>query len=188
MPDELKKFLSNELEELRKNKIRAGALVACVVFLLIYCIMDDSRDEEISLNEPPITDAPPVTKDLPAKPLPVTKNSDGVTLVMGATADALIVADPFAGEDKPTPAPPAKSSAPVAPAAPTGIKPPPTSKPQEIILTGTAISGERKTAMFLRGKETIFLSIGEQIDGRQIVDITPDFVTFADSSRIYVQN
>ena len=187
MPDELKKFLSRELEELRQNKIRAGALVACVVFLLIYCVMDDSsRNEEISLNEPTVTDAPPVTKDLPAKPLPVTKNSDGVTLVMGANADALTVADPFAGEDKPTPAPPTKISAPV---APIGIKPPPMPKPQEkIILTGTAISGERKTAMFLRGKETIFLSIGDQIDGRQIVDITPDFVTFADGSRMYVQN
>lgn len=188
MPDELKKFLSRELEELRQNKIRAGALVACVVFLLIYCVMDDSpRNEEISLNEPtaPTETASPVTKDLPAKPLPVTKNSDGVTLVMGANADALTVADPFAGEDKPTPAPPTKISAPV---APIGIKPPPIPKPQEIILTGTAISGERKTAMFLRGKETIFLSIGEQLDGRQIVDITADFVTFADGSRIYVQN
>lgn len=188
MPDEIKKFLSRELEELRQNKIRAGALVVCVIFLLIYCFMDNSsRGEEIPLNEPTAINAPPATKDLPAKPLPVTKTSDGVTLVMGANADALTVADPFAVEEKKNSATPStKISKPVAPIT---TQPPTIPKAQEkIILTGTAISSDRKTAMFLRGKETVFLSIGEELNGRKIVDITPDFVTFADGSRMYVDN
>ena len=187
MPDELKNFLNRELEELRQNKIRAGALVACLIFLLAYCFIDDdSHTEEISLNEPTKIDSQPVTKDFPTKPLPVTKNFDGVTVVIGANADALTVSDPFAGEEKSTQ--PTKPVAPTVPVAQITIQPPTIPKPQEkIILTGTAISGDNKTAMFLRGKETIFLSIGEEINGQQIIDITPDFVTFADGKRIYVE-
>ena len=68
---------------------------------------------------------------------------------------------------------------------PIVIQPPPQlveqPKPKEkIILTGTAISGESKTAMFLRGKETLFLTIGDEIGGRKISDITRDAVIFAD--------
>jgi len=54
-------------------------------------------------------------------------------------------------------------------------------------LTGTAISGENKIAMFLRGNETLFLTIGEEIGGRKISDITPDFVTFEDGAKVFFQ-
>ena len=182
MPDELKKILQRELEELKQNKIRAIALGVCFVILLIFWISDDtSGGEEIILNETP---PPPVTKDLPVKVLPVEKTPDGVTLVLGANADELFIGDPFAGKEKPKPPPKVEFPPPI-------IFQPPQEKISEpvekIILTGTAISGANKLAMFLRGKETVFLTIGEEIGGKKIFDISPDFVTFEGGEKIFIQ-
>ncbi len=188
--DELKNFLGRELDELKQNKIRAGALGVCLAVLIIFAAIDDTSDgEEILIDEPPLT------KDLPVKVLPVTKSPDGVTKVLGANADALIIGDPFAFEEKPKPPPPQPPpTLPKIPepAPPVVIEPPPEPtieppKPTEpIVLTGTAISGANKTAMFLRGKETVFKTVGEDLDGRLIVDITSEFVTFADGERVQV--
>lgn len=120
---------------------------------------------------------------------------------MGANADRLFIGDPFEVEEKPEPVPeppiiqepppPPLPKIPAAPEQPIVIEPTPEPKieqPKEkILLTGTAISGANKTAMFLRGNETLFLTIGEEIGGRKISDITPDFVTFEDGKRIYFQ-
>lgn len=185
MPDELKKFLQRELDELKKNKIRAVALGVCLAVLLIFWATDsDSDGEEIDLTADV---PPPATKDLPIINLPVEKSPDGVTLVLGANADPLFIGDPFAGEDKPKPPP-----NPVVTPPPVIIQPPPVpEKPAEpkekIILTGTAISGEFKTAMFLRGKETLFLTVGEEVGGKKISDISTDFVTFEDGERVFIQ-
>lgn len=181
MSDELKEFLRRELEELKQNKIRVAAIGVCLVVLIGVWLTDDSpRGEEIDLNTVPAT-APPATKDLPAKPLPVSNAIEGVTPVLGANADVLVIADPFAGVDKPKPPP--------QPVKPVNFQPPPIipQPPHEkVTLTGTAL-GANKTAMFLRGKQTIFLTIGDEINGRQIVDITADFVAFADGGRVYLQ-
>lgn len=194
MPDELKKFLQHELDELKENKVRVIALGVCFVAVLFVWLNDDSsKEKEIKLDEPTTTaDAPPVTKDFPTVSLPVEKSADGVTLVLGANADPIFIGDPFMEKEKP--APPPKVVTP-----PVVIQPPPTplpkipeqTKPQpkeKIILTGTAISGEKKTAMFLRGKETLFLSIGDEIYGKKILDISPDSVTFTDGERLIIRN
>ena len=191
MPDKLKEILQHELEELKQNKIRAIALGVCFVVVFIFWIVDDtSDDEEINLSEPTTTaDAPPLTKDLPVVNLPPEKSPDGVTLVLGANPDPIFVGDPFAGKEKPKP-PPKVVTPPVPPIVfqPPKIPELPPQPPQEkIILTGTAISGANKLAMFLRDKKTIFLTIGEEINGKKISDITPDFVTFADGERVFIQ-
>lgn len=188
MPEELKEILRRELDELKQNKIRVGILAGCVVILLIVSITDDGSDgEEIILDEPP-----PLTKDLPIKTLPVAKSPDGVKIVLGANADRLFIGDPFAVEEKVAPEPPpTPEPTPPLPKIPPPsiiIEPPKPELPKEqIILTGTAISGDNKTAMFLRGNETVFLTVGEEIGGRKISDITSDFVTFDDGERIYFQ-
>lgn len=187
MSDELKKFLQNELDELKQNKIRAIALVVILAVLLILWITDDSSGgEEIILTE-----EPPVTKDLPVTILPVEKNLDGVTIVIGANADELFIGDPFEGVEKPKPPPPPKIPEVIPQIV---IQPPPPPAPQEptepqekIILTGTAISGSNKTAMFLRGEETLFKTVGEEVNGKIISDITSDFVTFKNGERVYIQ-
>ena len=184
MPEEVKEILRRELDELKQNKIRVGILAACVVILLIVWITDGSDGEEIVLTE-----EPPLTKDLPIKTLPVAKSPDGVKIILGATADRLFIGDPFAVEEKVEPEPPPTPPLPKIPPPSIIIEPTPEpEKPKEkIILTGTAISGENKTAMFLRGEETLFLTIGEEIGGRKISEISPDFVTFDDGERIYFQ-
>ena len=182
----MKDFIRHELEELKQNKVRAIALGVCFVVLLIFWATDDSSGgEEIILE-----DEPPLTKDLPVKVLPVEKSPDGVTLVLGANADELFIGDPFAGEDKPEP--PSQVTPPHVPSI--LIQPPPVEQPKQpkqpkdrIILTGTAISGEIKTAMFLRDKETLFLTVGEEIGGKIISDISAEFVTFEDGQRVYLQ-
>ena len=191
MPDELKEILRRELEELKQNKIRVGALAACAIVLLIVAITEDGSDgEEIILDEPP-----PVTEDLPTKIISVPPSPDGVKIVLGATADRIFIGDPFETEEEikfvppPQPATQPAPPLPIIP-APSIPLPPPESKPEpqeQIILLGTAISGENKTAMFLRGNETLFKTIGEEIGGRTISDITPDFVAFTDGRRIYLQ-
>lgn len=199
MPDEFKKILQRELEELQQNKVRAIALGAAFVILLIVWIIDDnSSGEEINLDESITTvDVPTATKDLPVVNLPIEKSSDGVTLVLGANAEPLFIGDPFAGEEKSTPPPKIVQPPENPPVQPILIQPPPPTplpkiieqpKPQEkFILTGTAISGTNKTAMFLRGNETIFLTVGEEIGGKKISDITPDFVIFEDGERVFIQ-
>lgn len=183
MSDELKKWLSRELEEIKRDKFQIIALVIFVIVAVIFWLADYmSRGEDLALNEP-TTSAPPATKDLPVKNLPVVQSVDGVTIVLGADAKPLFIADPFAGAEKPKPV--TKTVAP----PPIVFQPPEIPKPQEsIVLTGTAISGENKTAMFLRGKETIFLTVGDEIDGRKISDITSDFVRFADGSILTIKN
>ena len=189
MPDELKKILQREFDELKKNKIRATALAVCFAVLLIFWITDDSSDgEEINLNEPMITsDEPPATKDLPVKILPVEESPDGVTLALGANADELFIGDPFAGKEKVKNSPPKIVTPPIPPIV---IQPPPLIPEipaEKIILTGTAISDTNKMAMFLRGNETLFKTIGEEINGREIVDISPDFVMFEGGEKIFIQ-
>ena len=198
MPDELKKILQHELDELKENKVRAIALGVCFAALLFYWLIDDSSSEkEIKLNEPPITaDAQPVTKDFPVVSLP-EKSADGVTPILGANPDPIFIGDPFAEKEKPAP-PPKVVTPPETPPSmtqslpkiPEQFKTPEQPKPQKkekIVLTGTAISGANKTAMFLRGKETLFLTIADEIDGKKISDISPDSVTFADGESIFIQ-
>jgi len=109
MLDELKEILRRELDELKQNKIRVGALAVCAIVLLIFAITDDSSDgEEIILEEPP-----PVTKDLPVKILPVTKSSDGVKIVLGANADRIFIGDPFASEEESEIVPPPQPTPPL---------------------------------------------------------------------------
>ena len=181
----MKDFLRHELEELKQNKVRVIALIVCFVAVLVFWIIDDSfSSEEIILN-----DEPPLTKDLPVKVLPVEKSPDGVTLVIGADADELFIGDPFAGEDKPKTT--SQVTPPLVPHILIQPPPQPITQPEQpkerIILTGTAISGEVKMAMFLRDKETLFLTVGEEVGGKKISDISAEFVTFEDGERVYLQ-
>lgn len=199
VPEELKKFLNRELAELRENKIRAIAIGVLFVGLLIYWFMSDEKSEEIILTEEPSVtkDELPVAKDLFVKVSSVEKSPDGVTPVLGANSDTLFVGDPFEVEEKieaePSPPPPVIPPPPIPQITPPVVIQPPSviEKPaapkEQVVLTGVAISGETKMAMILRDKETLFLTVGEEIGGRKIIDITPEFVTLDDGERVYMQ-
>ena len=201
MNDELKtklmEFLRRDLGEIRRHKYRTIAMVVFIFVSLIYAWEPEGKNvEEIDLS-----DTPPVTKDLPVQKLPdkkipaqIPETTDGVKIVMGANSEQIFIADPFAGTEKPKPLPPTPPKQVELPKIPPPSQPPqplqqpPKVEPKEkIILTGTAISGDNKIAMFLRDKQTEFLSVGDEIGGRIISDITPEFVTFADGMRLYLQ-
>ena len=191
--DELKAWLAErfrgDLDELKQNKVRVIAIAVLLVMLVAFKLTDDGSDvEEIDVDTPPVTKDLPVQK-LPAKTAQVPEAPDGVKIVLGANSDTLYVGDPFAVPPKPKVEPPPKVNLPPIP-PPQPIQPPqpqPTAPKERIILTGTAISGEVKTAMFLRDKETLFLTVGEEIGGKKILDITPDFVIFEDGERVFIQ-
>lgn len=200
MNDELKEklmeFLRRDLDELRKHKYRTIAMAVVVLVGLIY----SWKPEGTNVEEIDLSDTPPVTKDLPVQKLPdkkipaqISETIDGVKIVLGANSEQLFIGDPFAGVEKPKPPPPPKvepqkTELPKIPPPSQIPQPPPKVEPKEkIILTGTAISGDNKTAMFLRGKQTEFLTVGEEIGGRIISDITPEFVTFTDGGRVNLQ-
>ncbi|MBR3747302.1 MAG: hypothetical protein IKN27_10135 [Selenomonadaceae bacterium] len=200
MNDELKEkimeFLRRDLDELLKNRVRIIAMVVFVLVALIYTWEPEGKNgEEIDLS-----DTPPVTKDLPVQKLPdkkipaqIPETIDGVKIVPGANSEQLFIGDPFAGVEKPKPPPPKqvepqKTELPKIPPPSQIPQPPPKVEPKEkIILTGTAISGDNKTAMFLRGNQTEFLTVGDEIGGRIISDITPESVTFTDGGRVNLQ-
>ena len=115
------------------------------------------------------------------------ESPDGVKIVLGATSDELFIGDPFQGKEKP-PLPKKVELPTIPPPQSIQPQPPPKVEPKEkIFLTGTAVSGDNKIAMFLRGKENFFGTIGDEVGGRIISDITPDFVIFADGKRVYIQ-
>ena len=191
LKDKLAEWFRRDLDELKQNKVRVIALGVCFVMLVAFWLSNDGSDgEEIAL------DAPPATKDLPVQKLPakvpaqVPEAPEGVKIVLGANSDELFVGDPFASPPKPKPAPkveppPKIELPPIPPSQP--IQTQPTAPKEKIVLTGTAISATNKTAMFLRDKKTEFLTVGDEIGGRIISDIAPDFVTFKDGTRLYLQ-
>ena len=194
--NELKTWLAEwfrrDFDELKKDKVRVIATVVFLVILVAFKLTDDGPDvEEIDLDSPPLTKDLPVQK-LPAKvPAQKPESLDGVKIVLGANSEPLYVGDPFAAPPKPKPAPkvepPPKIELPPIPSPQIQLPPQPSAPKEKIVLTGTAISATNKTAMFLRDKKTEFLTVGEEIGGRIISDITPEFVTFKDGTRLYLQ-
>ena len=190
LKDKLAEWFRRDLDELKQNKIRVIAVVVCLVMLIAFKLTDDGSDvEKIDLDAPPATKDLPV-QQLPAKISPMPEAPDGLKIVLGATNDEIFVGDPFAVPPKPKVEPPKveppKVELPQIQLQP--IQPPQPSAPKEkIVLTGTAISGTNKTAMFLRDKKNVFLYVGDEIGGRIIADITPDFVIFTDGKRLYLQ-
>ena len=192
LKDKLAEWFRRDFDELKKDKVRVIATVVFLVILVAFKLTDDDPDvEEIDLDSPPLTKDLPVQK-LPAKvPAQKPESLDGVKIVLGANSEPLYVGDPFAAPPKPKPAPkvepPPKIELPPIPSPQIQLPPQPSAPKEKIVLTGTAISATNKTAMFLRDKKTEFLTVGEEIGGRIISDITPEFVTFKDGTRLYLQ-
>ena len=190
LKDKLAEWFRRDLDELKQNKIRVIALGVCFVMAVAFWLTDDGSDvEKIDLDAPPATKDLPV-QQLPAKISPMPEAPDGLKIVLGATNDEIFVGDPFAVPPKPKPPKVEPPKVELPQIQPQPIQPPqpqPSAPKEKIVLTGTAISGTNKTAMFLRDKKNVFLNVGDEIGGRIIADITPDFVIFTDGKRLYLQ-
>ena len=176
------KFLKNEIEELRQNKIRLIGLGICLIFAIGFALWNYfDTGEEIILNENPATEG---------KKSSVQKvTSEKITKVIGANSDILFVKNPFyvekiVEEQKIEPIKIEKKI----------IEPEKVEKIPEVeekfILLGTAITTEEKSALIQHkinsATENLFLTIGDEIGGKKIIDIAEDFLILEDGEKLYL--
>ena len=192
MPPFLKNFWQNDLKEIRENKIRFGAILACLIAAVIFALAD-STDAGAEISIEPV--APPAVETPTAadtKIQPVSTASENLKPVIGANSSELYVSDPFTAPVvetyEPIPPPvqifePAEVELPEIPVA--QIEP-----AEKFALDGTAITGDSKTAIIrkLTGDEkakNFIVSVGDNLGARRVVDITPNFVALDDGSKIF---
>ena len=192
MPPFLKNFWQNDLKEIRENKIRFGAILACLIAAVIFALADSTdAGAEISIEPaaPPVVETPTAAD---TKIQPVSTASENLKPVIGANSSELYVSDPFTAPVvetyEPIPPPiqifePAEVELPEIPVA--QIEP-----AEKFALDGTAITGDSKTAIIrkLTGDEkakNFIVSVGDNLGARRVVDITPNFVALDDGSKIF---
>lgn len=208
-----KNLIEGELAELREHKLRVGLMLFILIGLTAVLLFDDDRKissnaEEVSLvEEEPIEEAPsdPMSERR-AEIIGLARAAEEVQLINPFAVDLprpepeplpppapLIVPPPVEPEtfEPPTVEPPSvePTSIPVEPMPPTVFH-------VMLSLKGTAISGDKKIAVVHReivspkddaprGVDDIrLIKIGEELDGRTVVDIGKDFVAFDDGIRL----
>ena len=212
MPDDkLRSFYEQELNEIKQHKLRFGLIAASLAASIVLFFFFEEDNESATVSNDAAPKVVSVTKDTASiNSKEVHKTTSKVTEVIGlkrASADAELI-NPFKVDiidsKPPTIQPPA-----VVPTVPTlplqQTKTPEPDRQIVLILKGTAISGNRKMAIIQRsvvGKnsskdsedsknkdksESMMLSLGDIIDGRRIVDISRDFITFDDGHDLYIQ-
>lgn len=201
----LKDFWQSQLDEIKENKIRFAAVFTCFVIAVILFFTDEnSTGEEINLSE----NSAPIETLAPAENLPADKkiitvknasnsNADkNITAVIGANSDTLYVGDPFKVPLKPKVEPPPPE---IPVEIPAVITPPPVAQvpaipAEKFILRGTAIIGDKKSALIQKiinneknsDDENLILEIGDTLNGKKIIDINQDSLTFDDGSKIFI--
>lgn len=195
MDEFLKKFWQDNLTEIRENKFRFAAICFCFAVAMILLLTDDSGDEEIILNENPApAEFVETAENLNANKKIIALNSPAISsgnqnikIVSGANSDALFVHDPFKISIKEKIQPPSEII------LPPVEEIPPVSN-EKFILRGTAIIGDDKSALVQKvssGKdsdaENLILGIGEDFNGKMIIEITPDFLILFDGTKIFVE-
>lgn len=194
MSDALKNFWDKNLEEIRANKIRFGAILIIAAVTVIFALSDSTAsDSEIILDAP----AP----QIPA-PAPIPTAAENVKPILGANASELYVQDPFKAPAVEIPAPPPAAVEPVTPAVeilpeipvaqiPATAEPP--EPAEKFLLRGTAINGNSKSALIHKisgenksAAQNLIVNLGDSLGSSRVVDITPDFVALDDGSKIFL--
>ncbi len=204
LKSKLKDFWQSNLKEIQENKIRFAAVFICFVVAVIFYFADEnSTGEEINLTETPAPVENPVLveqvdtnkKIITVKNAATSNAAENITAVLGANSDDLYVADPFKVPSKPkieTPPP-----LPEIPAAPEIIQQPvaqvPPAPTEKFILRGTAITGDKKSALIQKiipdektAEENLILELGDTLNGKKIIDIDNDSLTLDDNSKIFI--
>lgn len=196
----LKDFFQNELNEIQENKLRFAAVFICFVIAAILLFTDENSGGDninVAENTAPIeTPAPVENVDTNKKIIAVnnaaTSNADkNITAVIGANSDNLYVSDPFKVPPKPKVEPPPEIPAVITPPPVAQVLPAPTEK---FILRGTAIIGNKKSALLQKitpneknsDDENLILEIGDSLNGKKIIDIDNDSLTFDDGLKIFL--
>ena len=205
----LRKFYDREISEIKAHKVRLIFMFAIVVISIIVLIFSDKEDDTnaISKNESVKINA---ALNNSVKNSSETADNSNLTEILGlqkALKDEDII-NPFkvdnnenstAFEDKPPmPTPAVEFKPPTITAPNKNISPLP--KSETIMLKGTAISGNKKMAIVQIGKvskndsnndknkiESRLLSIGDEIEGKRVIDIGKNFIAFDDGKSLSLQ-
>ena len=207
--DRLKDFYYREINEIKQNKLRFGAIVAALAAsVALFFITDtetevtaaaDSESSKViaAVNDDPLDDKPS-NKDKSEKPASKVTSITG--LERASEVEGLI--NPFKSDlatppvEKKFTEPPA---IPLPPSIPTPAKTVDADSQVVLILKGTAISGDKKMAIIQRStttkdktkdqfhSESVMLNLGDTFEGRRIVSIGRNFIAFDDGQYLYVQ-
>lgn len=187
----LQNFWQNDLKEIKESPVRFGGLLICFIAAVILFFTDDGGGEEINLSEnpAPVETVENISGDKKIVPVKIAATSDAdknITVVLGANSDSLYIHDPFKvpveekiEEPSPVEIPTVQPVIFAPPVAQDSIKP-----VVKIFLRGTAVIGDKKSALIQiisdkdSAAENLILEIGDNLDGKKIIDISQDFVTF----------
>ena len=194
--DALKSFLQSQLDEIRKNKLRFGLIVACLIAVIIFAALDSESGEEIPLAQKDSGNVGQADKKSVEQPTKISVTSENVKALIGANSDEVFIQDPFKApapiEKVESPKVEEKILPPVEPIPPIIFEPPKVENkaPEEkIILQGVAL-GEESTALVTKivgdKSETLFIKIGDKIKGKAVVEIGSDFITLEGGEKIFV--
>ncbi len=202
--DELKKIWQNNLAEIKENKVRFTAVFICfIVAVILFFTDENSVGEEINLSENPapvetVENVKPTDSDkkiITVKNAAVSTADKNINVVRGANSDDLYIYDPFKTPQKEIIQPP--------PEIPTVIIPPnitppvaqiPVKTAEKFILRGTAIIGNKKSALIQKfisdeknsDSENLILEIGDSLNGKKILDINQDYLTLDDGEILHI--
>ncbi len=188
IPDVLKIFLKSELKEIRENKLRFAALIILLLAVVILSFNNTDSGEEIILTAPP----PAETSNAEQKIIPVANTN--ITAVIGANSGDLYVYNPFKVKPEivlePVEIPsfePEIIKMPTIPNLPPVAQELPKSM-EKFILRGTAIIGKNKSALIQKNSsdENLILNIGDTLQGKIIIDIAQDSLTFDDGTKLFL--
>ena len=176
------KFFKAEIEEIRQNKVRVIGLVLCLIFALGLVVWNYfGTGEEIIVEENPIDKKNDSVKKVSAQ---------NVIEVIGANSDILFVQNPFRAEkilEEEKIEPPKVEEKISEPVEEVEIIP---QIEEQFILVGTAITSEEKTALIQHKKnsvsENIFVTVGEELGGKKILDITEDYILLDGGEKVYL--
>ena len=200
----IKNFLEREFAEIEKNKFRIAGIIFLVAFGIVFIAKDyfGNEEENISTETARIED-----KNISAEKIPDQKNNEvqkvsdqNITKIIGANADLIYLNNPFkmpevadieeVEEEKISET--EEKTAPVVivqKPEPKKNSSPPTDE-EKFILAGTAISENKKTALFehYSGKKfegTLFLKVGDNLNGKFITEIGEDIVILSNGEKLY---
>lgn len=190
-------FLQAQIAEIKKNPVRFAAVCTLFIVVVIFCFMDEnSAGEEIDLAETEI-ETPAETVDADQKIITVKtaaiSNADkNIIPVLGANSEDLYVRDPFKIPAKPKVQPPPELPAVIIPPPVAQVPPAPTEK---FVLRGTAIIGDKKSALIQKSSKNekdsaegnLIFEVGDTLNGKIIIDINQNSLTFDDGSKLFIE-
>ena len=190
--DIFSKYFHLDFEKMKKNKF-SGAEVLVVLFFILFVVMsnflDDGEEEILQLPQPVQT----IQQKNEPKEIFKKKSDENITPIIGANSQELLLQNPFKITQKKI----IKQTPPETVSTPQVIFQPPLPNALQLketfLLKGTAIGGSNKTALFQKkvadnkSSTDLFLSVGETIQGRRIVDITQNGVKFDNGEFLTLQ-